>query len=312
MTLGIPGVRVGCWTHELGHTGVTVVLPPQGTLGAMAVRGGGPGTRESSILAAGGSALECHAVVLSGGSAFGLASADGVVAWCEEHGIGLERMVARIPIVGAAIVFDLRGEGFPRPDRDAGYAAAAAATEDDPPMGLVGVGAGCSVGKIGGIDYRAPGGQGWAVTSGGGITVGALIAVNALGNVLAEDGTILAGATYPTDAPTYPYEVPIFPPAPGNGGAPMPVDHLPADNTVIGCIATDAVLTKPQAATVADLAHTGIARAVDPVHTRFDGDALFVLATQQVEVEAPVDLVTHLANQAVAAAIRAAVRASAS
>ena len=96
MTLGIPGVRVGCSTHELGHTGVTVVIPPPGTLGAMAVRGGGPRPRESSILSAGGSALECHAVVLSGGSAFGLASADGVVAWCEEHGIGLERVVARI------------------------------------------------------------------------------------------------------------------------------------------------------------------------------------------------------------------------
>lgn len=307
MSLGIPGVRVGCWTHELGHTGVTVVLPPKGTLGAMAVRGGGPGTRESAILSAGGSALECHAVVLSGGSAFGLASADGVVAWCEEHGIGLERVVARIPIVGAAIVFDLGGEGFPRPDRDAGYAAAAAATEADPPMGRAGVGAGCTVGKIGGIDHRVPGGQGWAIATGGGITVGALLAVNALGDVLAEDGSILAGGRYPPGAPRYPFASPLFPPAPGDGGAP-----LPADNTVIGCVVTDAVLSKHQAATVADLAHTGVARTVDPVHTRFDGDALFVLATQRVEVEAPVDHVTHLANQAVAAAIRAAVRASAS
>ena len=178
-------------------------------------------------------------------------------------------------------------------------------------MGLVGVGAGCTVGKIGGIDYRAPGGQGWAVVSGGGIiTVGALVAVNALGNVLAEDGSILAGATYPPARPAaYPFEVPIFPRSGGRWGA-DPEDDLQQDNTVIGCVVTDAVLTKPQAATVADLAHTGIARVIDPVHTRFDGDALFVLATQRVEVEAPIDLVTHLANQSVAAAIRAAVRAA--
>ncbi len=137
------------------------------------------------------------------------------------------------------------------------------------------------------------------------------MAVNALGDVLAEDGTILAGATYPTDAPTYP-EVALFPPTPASGGAPMPVDQVPADNTVIGCIVTDAVLTKHQAATVADLAHTGIARAVDPVHTTLRRRRAVRAGAQQVEVEAPVDLVAHLANKAVAAAIRAAVRASAS
>jgi L-aminopeptidase/D-esterase-like protein len=290
MALGVEGVRVGCWTDPEHHTGTTVVLPPAGTLGAAAVRGGAPGTREVAALSATGNVTECHAVVLSGGSAFGLAAADGAVAWCEAHGIGYDKTVARIPIVGAAIVFDLHTPGARRPGRDAGWAACEAATLDDPPMGSVGVGAGCTVGKTAGIEWGSKGGQGWAVVRAGGVTVGALVAVNALGDVIGADGAVLAGSRAPDT-------VPRFPAAPPPGKA---------EHTVIGCLVTDGRLGKESAARAADLCHTGIARAVDPAHTTYDGDALFLLCTQRVETS--VDLVVDLGARAVARAIRAAVR----
>lgn len=293
---GLEGFAIGHWTHPQGHTGCSVVLPPSGTLGGIAVRGGAPGTREAMALGPTGNVQECHAIVLSGGSAFGLATADGVVAWCEENGIGYERTVARIPIVGAAIVFDLRIPGQDRPGPEAGRAACEQAGEDEPAQGLVGVGAGCTVGKAAGLEFGAPGGVGWAVATGGDVTVGALIAVNPLGDVLDENGGILAGSSAPPERPRYPVGPPPAPP-----GA--------SQNTVIGCLMTNARLTKPQACRAADLAHTGIARSVEPAHTTFDGDALFLLASQRVD--ATLDLVAHLGAQAVAAAIRSGVRAAA-
>lgn len=300
MALGVEGTRVGCWTDERHHTGCTVILAPPGSLGAAAVRGGAPGTREAAALGATGTVRECHAVVLSGGSAFGLAAADGVMAWCEDHGIGYDKGVARIPIVGGAIVFDLRVAGAPRPGRDAGRAACEAATAGDPPQGSVGVGAGCTVGKAAGLGYGSKGGQGWAVAHGGGITVGALVAANPLGDVLDESGGVLAGSRAPAGAPRYPTAAP-----PGGFiGDGEGADEL--ESTVIGCLVTDARLSKPDAVRAADLSHTGIARAVSPAHTAYDGDVLFLLAAQRAE--ASVDLVAHLGAQAVAAAIRAAVR----
>ena len=306
MALGVPGTRVGSWTADEGHTGCTVVLPPTGSLGAIAVRGGAPGTRESAALGANGNVRECHAVVLSGGSAFGLATGDGVSSWCEDNGIGYDKVVARIPIVGAAIVFDLRERGASRPGREEGRLACEAATEDDPPMGRVGVGAGCTVGKIGGLEYAAPGGQGWAVVRDGGVTVGALMAVNALGDVVDERGEMLAGSSAPADILRFPAAAPPAPPPFADDG---PAAVAALENTVIGCLVTDARLSKHEAARAADLAHSGIARAVSPAHTTYDGDALFLLCAQRVE--ATVDLVTHLGALAVAAAIRAAVRAAA-
>ncbi len=300
MTTGLDGFRIGHWTHERGHTGCSVILAPEGALGAVAVRGGAPGTREAAALGATGKIAQCHAVVLSGGSAFGLATADGVVDWCESHGIGYDKVVARIPIVGGAIVFDLREEGQARPGRDAGWAACEAAAPFDaatgPPMGAVGVGAGCTVGKTAGPAFARPGGVGWAVATGAGVTVGALMAVNALGDVLDERGAVLAGSRAPADHPRFPLVAPPAGPVPGEGEA-----------TVIGCLVTDATLTKPEACRAADLAHSGIARTVEPAHTTFDGDALFLLCAQRVP--ATVDLVAHLGAQAVAAAVRAAVRA---
>lgn len=252
-----------------------------------------------------GSVQECTAVVLTGGSAFGLATADGVMRWCEENGLGLVLPTVTVPIVGAAVVFDIRTAGQPRPDADAGWAACEAATVQDPPQGSVGVGAGCSVGKAAGRDHASKGGQGWSVQTGpNGLVVSALMAVNPLGDVLDERGSILAGDLAPVDAPRFP-RVPLeqlgtWGEQTLRGGAEG------VTNTVIGCVVTNAKLTKQGASRAADLAHSGTARAINPAHTSVDGDLLFLLGTGQVE--ASVDLVAMLAADAVAAAIRSAVR----
>ena len=304
MALGVEGVRVGMWTDPEHHTGCTVVLPPAGTVGGIAVRGGAPGTREAAVLGPGTPNEACHAVVLCGSSLFGLRAADGVVDWCEAHGIGLELAVGRFPIVGAAVVLDIRGPEMRRVDRDAGWAACEAATGDEPASGSVGVGTGCTVGKEAGLEWASKGGQGSAVRRSGDVTVGALVAVNALGSVVGEDGRVIAGCRAPEDRPRYPYAPLAILRAGGEGATSDDMGSV--SNTVIGCVATNARLRKPQVCRVADLGHTGIARAVSPVHTSLDGDALFALATG--EVDASVDLVAELAARAVADAVREGVR----
>lgn len=301
MALGVDGVRVGMWTDPEHHTGCTVVLPPAGTVGGIAVRGGAPGTREAAILGPASAGERCHGVVLCGSSLFGLRAADGVVDWCEAHGIGLELAVGRFPIVGAAVVLDIRDAGMRRIDRDAGWAACEAASEDEPASGSIGVGRGCTVGKEAGAAWGSKGGQGAAVLRAGGVTVGALVAVNAFGSVLDEHGRVIAGCRAPAGHPRYPY-APLS--ALHAGAPPPPPDSLA--NTVIGCIVTDARLTKAAVCRVADLGHTGIARSVSPAHTSLDGDALFALATGAVD--ASVDLVAELAARAVAEAVRRGVR----
>jgi len=304
MALGVQGVAVGCWTHPEHPTGCTVILPPPGTVGGCAVRGGAPGSRETPALRPEGTVQECTAIVLTGGSAFGLATADGVMRWCEAQGRGLALSTVTVPIVGAAVVFDIREAGRPRPDAEAGWAACEAAAEDDPPMGSVGVGAGCSVGKTAGRDHASKGGQGWAIRRhDSGLVVSALMAVNPVGDVLDEQGAVLAGDRAPADAPRFPW-VPME--RLGSWGS----DALRGSvtNTVIGCVVTNAKLSKAAACRSADLCHSGIARSVNPAHTSADGDLLFLLATGAVE--ASVDLVAQLGAEAVAAAIRAAVRAA--
>ena len=305
MALGVEGVRVGMWTDPEHHTGCTVVLPPAGSVGGIAVRGGAPGTREAAVLGPATPNEACHAVVLCGSSLFGLRAADGVVDWCEAHGIGLELAVGRFPIVGAAVVLDIRGPEMRRVDRDAGWAACEAATGGEPTSGSVGVGAGCTVGKEAGLEWASKGGQGSAVRRSGDVTVGALVAVNALGSVLGEDGRVIAGCRAPDDSPRYPYAPLSILRLGGEEGA-FTADAGSASNTVIGCVVTNAGLRKPQVCRVADLGHTGIARAVSPAHTSLDGDALFALATG--EVDTSVDLVAELAAQAVADAVREGVR----
>jgi L-aminopeptidase/D-esterase-like protein len=294
VALGVEGVRVGTWTAPSGSSGCTVVLPPAGSLGAIAVRGSAPGTREAAALGVHGKLTVCHAVVLAGGSAFGLAAADGVVRWLEAAGVGYPVGEALVPIVGAAIVLD-RAVGDPasRPGADAGAAACAAATLDDPPEGGVGVGAGCTVAKVGGLDHAWRGGQGVAVRRAAGVTVGALVANNAVGEVTDDAGGWVARARIDDDAPRYPVADGALARASGPGGG-------PTGNTVIGVVVTDAKLDKRGAHRVADLGHSGLARTLRPAHTEADGDALFCLATGRVAAD--LDLVAHLAAEAVAEA----------
>ena len=305
MALGVESVRVGMWTDQEHYTGCTAILPPAGAVGGIAVRGGAPGTREAAVLGPGTPSEACHAVVLCGSSLFGLRVADGAVDWCETHGIGLELAVGRFPIVGAAVVLDIRGPDMRRIDRESGWAACEAATTDEPTSGSVGVGAGCTVGKEAGLEWASKGGQGSAVHRSGDVTVGALVAVNALGSVLGEDGRVIAGCRASDDHPRYPFAPLSILRAGGTEGA-STADEGSVSNTVIGCVVTNARLRKPQVCRVADLGHTGIARAVSPAHTSLDGDALFALATG--EVDASVDLVAELAARAVADAVREGVR----
>jgi L-aminopeptidase/D-esterase-like protein len=309
VALGLADVRVGVWTAPTGRSGCTVVLPPEGTLGAVAVRGASPGTREAAALGVEGKLTVCHAVALSGGSAYGLAVGDGVMRWLEGAGIGYPVGEALVPIVGGAIVLDQAVADPPsRPGAAAGVAACEAASTVDPSEGGVGAGAGCTVAKVAGLDHGWRGGQGIAVRRAAGVTVGALVVNNAVGEVIDDDGTWVARARVDDDAPRYPTSGTGLlgrpgVPAPGSGGL-----VGPTANTVIGVVVTDARLDKRGAHRVADLGHSGVARALRPAHTEADGDALFCLATGRVD--ATLDLVAHLAAEAVAAATRRGPRAA--
>ncbi len=334
MALGVAGVRVGTWTSPERVTGCTVILPPSGTIGAVAVRGASPGTREAAALGRDGKVEVCHGVMLAGSSAYGLDAAHGAMLWLEEQGIGYPVGPAVVPIVGGAIVLDA-GVMAPdqRPDATAGRWACEHASEDDPPEGGVGVGTGCTVAKVGGLDRGWRSGQGFAVRSAAGVTVGVLVANNAVGEVVDEDGRWVARARIADDAPRFPTDGSLRPggptdavPAPGVGGQGQDGGRVggrdgagagtgavhdlegPTQNTAIGCIVTNARLTKRDAHRVADLGHGGLARALRPAHTQFDGDALFCLATG--EVAASVDLVASLAAEAVAEATRRGPRAA--
>ena len=241
-----------------------------------------------------------------GGSAFGLAAADGVVRWLEERGIGFDAGVARVPIVPAAILFDL-GVGDPgrRPDADDGYAACEAAGTDVE-EGSVGAGTGATVAKMAGPERAVKGGVGTAAFDADGVVVGALAVVNALGEVVADDGTIVAGPRSSPDAPVGEHDEPTLfevPPVVDPPGG-RPAD--PGMNTTLVVVATDARLSKERAHLLSLAGHDGLIRAVRPAHTIWDGDAVFSLATGRAE--AAQEVVERLASDAVAEAIRRAVR----
>jgi L-aminopeptidase/D-esterase-like protein len=305
----VRGIRVGHATDLVGATGCTVVLAPPGTIGSGVQRGGAPGTRETDLLRPGTLVEEVHAVLLTGGSAFGLAAADGVMRYLEERGVGFDAWgVARVPIVPAAVVFDLGvGDARARPGPQAGYDACAAATDGAVAEGSVGAGTGATVGKLHGPERAVKGGVGTASAQRDGVIVGALVAVNAMGEVLDESGEILAGARPGPgegDEPGPERSDPGASPAP----APRPSAPPPpaGPNTVIGAVATNARLSKERARLLALAGHHGIATAVRPAHTMWDGDTIFSLATG--EMDAPQGTVEELAEDAVAGAIRRAVR----
>jgi L-aminopeptidase/D-esterase-like protein len=315
VALGLEDLAVGHWTDPVGLTGCTVVVPPPGNVAAAAVRGGGPGTRETDLLQPQAHVQGVSALLLTGGSAFGLAAAQGVVAWCERRGLGYSRFGRPIPIVPAAVLFDLAvGDWEARPGPAEGEAACLAASTAEGPLGNVGAGMGATVGKTAGPEHMTKGGLGWAVVEAGPVTVGALAAVNAGGDVLDEDGGVLAGARVPGGARTALRErlAAVEPPdgqaLPAVDGGVRPEPVPPGGSTTLGVVATNATLTKGEVHRVAVQAHDGMARAIFPVHTSFDGDTVFAVATGRVP--AAMDLVAFLAEEALAAAIRAGVRAA--
>jgi L-aminopeptidase/D-esterase-like protein len=273
----VPGLRVGHWTDRRAATGCTVVICEKGAVPGVDVRGAAPGTRETDLMRPGALVDSVHAILLTGGSAFGLDAATGVMRWCEEHAIGYRFGGACVPIVGAAVLFDLGiGRGDVRPDAAAGHAACRAAKAGAVAEGSVGAGAGATVAKGGGPGTSLKGGIGTASEdAGNGLVVAALVAVNAGGEIVdSKDGTVVAGSRAPQGGFTPAYDLIRR----GAEGSPT------GANTTIGVIATNAVLNKEQANRLASAAHDGLARAIRPAHTMSDGDTIFALATCDVDL----------------------------
>lgn len=280
----LSGIHVGHYTDTRRPTGCTVVLYPEGAVGGVAVVGAAPGTRETDLLNPASTVNEVHAIVLSGGSAFGLDSATGVMCWLHEHGFGLEVGPVRVPIVPAAVLFDLLVDDFAQPagsgitpDAEAGYLACENAMnhpEAGQAQGNIGAGTGATVGKLNGPSCAMRGGLGWSAVNVNGVTVAAIVACNAVGDVIdPHSDTILAGARSAPDSLNRINAVE----AELNG---LNTNGLHAgSNTTIGVIITDASLTKAQAQRLAQVGHDGLARTIRPVHTAMDGDTLFALAT---------------------------------
>jgi L-aminopeptidase/D-esterase-like protein len=289
----VGGIRVGHATDLEGLTGCTVVLCPPGTVGSGEVRGGAPATRETDLLRPGMMVEEVNAVLLTGGSAFGLAAADGVMRFLEERGIGFETPVGPVPIVPAASLFDL-GVGDPRarPGPEQGYAACAAAASGDVEEGNVGAGTGATVAKLHGPELAVKSGIGSASVRDGGAQVGALVALNAVGEVLDEAGEVLAA------------------PRPGKAGQEEP--QLPfGGTTTIAVVATNAHLSRERAHFLAMAAHEGMDVALRPAHTMWDGDTVFSLATGEAAAPGQQEL-EEMAVHTMAEAIRRAVRRASS
>lgn len=284
----MPGVRAGHWTGT--GTGVTVVVFPAGTVGSGEVRGGAPATREFALLEPGRVVDQVDAVVLTGGSAFGLATADGVMRYLAERGRGFATAGGPVPIVPTAAIFDLLEAGSRRPGASEGYAAAIMSERDDTlETGRRGGGAGATVGKWHGREYAVPGGLGVAHARVEDATVAAIAVVNGLGDVVGEDGTVLAGSIAP----------------PGALGFPAPRPFEETANTTLVVVMTDGRCDKPGCHLVAQSAHDGMARSLRPSHTRFDGDLAIACATGAVDVH--LDRLRATTADVVAASIRAAV-----
>lgn len=286
----LPGFRVGHWTDEVAATGCTVVLPPPGNVTSCDIRGASPSERELALLHPDRKLTEIHGLLLTGGSAFGLAAAQGVVEWLSERGIGYDTRLVPVPIVPAAVIFDL-GLGDPtvRPGPQEGRAACEDAREVTV-TGRVGAGTGATVGKWAGRDFAAPGGLGLARVEESGHVVAALAVANAVGDVVA-DGEVVAG-TSAID--------PVYQP-------PLPPDEAPT-NTVLAVVVTNARLGKRAVHWMAARGSDGITVSIRPAHTRYDGDVVFAIAGGDDGAPANLDVLGHLATKAVAGAVRNAAR----
>ena len=301
----VAGIEVGHFTDTRRPTGCTVVMAREGAVGGVDVRGAAPGTRETDLLAPTNLVERVHGILLAGGSAWGLDAATGVVQWMEEHEVGFPVGPARLPLVPGAVLFDLLvGDASIRPDAAAGYRACELASTRPPAEGNVGAGAGASVGKIFGIERAMKGGIGTASVTVEGITVGAIIACNALGDVIDPDTALpIAGARTRNGKSLVDSRRALL-----RGEPPKP--HLAGTNTTIGVIATDAVITKAQASRLATVGHDGLARSINPVHTMSDGDTLFALGTGRAGKSLGMMVLGTMAAEAVALAVVRAVRAA--
>ena len=313
----LQGILVGHYTDDKRPTGCTVVLCPDGAVAGVDVRGAAPGTRDTDALSPSNTVQEVHGVLLTGGSAYGLDAAGGVMRWLEERGHGFPVGPAIVPIVPAAVIFDLWVDDFSktrpvstqnpriRPDAQAGYLACQAANSEPVQQGNVGAGAGATLGKLNGPDCAMKGGIGSASLCVHGVTVAALVVCNALGDVVdPQTGKLLAGSRVSADS----RDLLDIVKAQLNGHS---ISKPQAgSNTTIGVVATDAVLTKPQAHRLAQVAHDGLARSIRPVHTPMDGDTLFALGTGTSGKAADMMLLSTLAAEVTAMAVVNAVLAA--
>ena len=292
----VRGIQVGHAQDQRALTGCTVIVCRKGAVAGVDVRGGAPGTRETDLLDPINLVEKIHAVVLAGGSAFGLDAATGVVRYLEEQKVGLNTGAAKVPIVPASILYDLSlGHADVRPDSAMGYRAAASASSEAPAEGNVGAGTGASVGKMRGMKYAMKSGIGTSSMEINGIIIGALVAVNAVGDVVdPKNGRKIAGLRSGTSLEWMKKNQ---------------TRRAVKSNTVIGVIATNAKLTKAGATKVAQMAHDGLAQSIRPAHTMFDGDTIFALATG--EKDADVSMVGAFAAEVMAEAILRAVRTAA-
>lgn len=275
------GFGIGHWTEAHGGTGCTVVIPPAGTRGAVEIRGGGTSTRDIEALDMLANAEGPNALLLTGGSAFGLAAAEGIVRWLEERGVGRPTRSGPVPLVCGAVIYDLSEKGR-RPGPDAGYAACERAAVDACERGPVGAGAGAAVGKLLGRERSTSAGVGLAATElSTGVRVGSLAVANALGDVVGADGGLIGSPHDEAGNPVRTAELIQ------SIAVPSELAARPEENTTLVCICTDASLDKRSCAIVARMASAGIARAVDPVFSPFDGDAVFCLASGSGPTAAP-------------------------
>lgn len=312
----VQGLLVGHFTDPRRPTGCTVVLTPQGAVAGVDVRGAAPGTRETDLLHPSNSVQQIHALLLSGGSAYGLDAASGVMRWLDERGFGLAVGPARVPIVPAAVIFDLWVDDWRdsaknpnairvRPDAEAGYQACANASDEPVKQGNVGAGAGATIGKLNGPNCAMKGGIGSAAITVNGVTVAAMVVCNAVGDVFdPTTGELLAGARQNAQSRV----LRNMSHAQINGENTQGV-HV-GGNTTIGVVATDVALTKSQANRLAVVAHDGLARSIRPVHTPSDGDTMFALSTGTNVQAADMMLLSTLAAEVTALAVVNGIKAA--
>ncbi len=300
----VSGIRVGHFTNNSGPTGCTVILTELGAVAGVDVRGAAPGTRETDLLDPKNLVQQVHAILLSGGSAFGLDAATGVMKFLEGRGIGYDVGVAKVPIVPAAILFDLAvGNAKVRPDATAGYQACNNASDQFVEEGNVGAGAGATVGKFFGMSRAMKGGLGTAsIKLDSGITVGAIVAVNAVGDIFEPSTNKLLAGVRTSDGKQLLGTMEAI----RSGEALPPL--LGGMNTTIGVVAVDAQLDKAQCQKIAQMAHDGLARTINPVHTMYDGDTIFALSTGKSAATVDVTLLGLLAAEVMAQAVVRAIR----